>query len=72
MIKKIRKLFSKDNSKMLKFKAEFQHLLEKERRTNKRFALDEENLYPCCFIIQQKRALTGIMFIILPGQQESL
>ena len=49
MIKKIRKVFSKDNSHNIKFKAEFKQLLDLEKRSKKRFSLDEENLYPCLF-----------------------
>lgn len=56
MIKKIRKIFSRDNSDILKFKAEFNQLLEQEKHAKKRFTLDEENLHPC---LSDNTAQTG-------------
>jgi SAM-dependent methyltransferase len=47
MIKKLRKIFSKEKPQIAKFKAEFKQLLDQEKLSKKRFSLDEENLYPC-------------------------
>jgi SAM-dependent methyltransferase len=49
MFKKIKKIFSKSKPKDLKFKAQFEQLLNLEKHSKKRFSLDEENLYPCLF-----------------------
>ncbi|MCX2495838.1 DUF268 domain-containing protein [Pedobacter sp. PF22-3] len=56
MIKKLRKLFSKDNPQIAKFKTEFKQLLIEEKRSAKRFSLDEENIYPC---LSDSTAQTG-------------
>lgn len=47
MIKTIKRVFSKETPQNLKFKTEFKNLLQQEKRSGKRFALDEENLFPC-------------------------
>lgn len=56
MIKKLRKIFSKEKTQITKFKAEFKQLLNEEKRTKKRFSLNEENLYPC---LSDNTAQTG-------------
>lgn len=56
MIKKIRKIFSRENSNIIKFKTEFKQLLDLEKRSTKRFSLEEENLYPC---LSDSTAQTG-------------
>jgi hypothetical protein len=49
MIRTIKKIFSKSKPQNIKFKNEFRQLLSLEKGSNKRFSLDEENLYPCLF-----------------------
>jgi len=47
MIKKIKKLFCKDNAKTLKFKSEFKQLVYLQKQTTKRFILNAKDFYPC-------------------------
>lgn len=49
MLKKIKKIFSKSDSKTAKFKAEFKQLLALEKNSKKRFSLEKENLTPYLF-----------------------
>jgi len=43
----MKKLFSKENPRMKKFKGEFKRLIDLEQKTVKRFSLEAKDFYPC-------------------------